>query len=112
MKYHLGKNDGGWLIREEQRVYKSRAEGKLARKRKRFRLIDVFAGAGGMTLGFSKSFGHAFDSVWANDFDGCCVDTYNANFGKHCVPGDIVDILNDPATRIPKADVVIGGPPC
>ena len=74
--------------------------------------IDAFAGAGGMTLGFSKSFGHAFDSVWANDFDECCVDTYNANLGKHCVPGDIVDILNDPATHIPKADVVIGGPPC
>ena len=112
MKYHLSKNDGGWLVREEQRVYKSRAEGKLARKRKRFRLIDVFAGAGGMTLGFSKSFGHTFDSVWANDFDECCVDTYNANFGNHCVEGDIVDILNDPAARIPKTDVVICGPPC
>ena len=113
MKYRIpNKNEDGWLVREEQRVYKSRAEGKLIRKRKRFRLIDAFAGAGGMTLGFSKSFGHAFDSVWANDFDECCVDTYNTNFGKHCVPGDIVDILNDPATHIPKADVVIGGPPC
>jgi DNA (cytosine-5)-methyltransferase 1 len=28
------------------------------------------------------------------------------------VRGDIVEILNDPATKIPKADVVIGGPPC
>ena len=62
------ETDNQWLVREEQRVYESRTEGKLARKRKRFRLIDAFAGAGGMTLGFSKSFGHAFDSVWANDF--------------------------------------------
>ena len=65
-----------------------------------------------MTLGFSESFGHAFDSIWANDFNADCVRTYNANFGDHCVPGDIVDILNDSATTIPEADVVIGGPPC
>ncbi|MEN6476301.1 MAG: DNA cytosine methyltransferase [Syntrophaceae bacterium] len=65
-----------------------------------------------MTLGFSKKFGHAFDSVWANDFDDACVRTYRNNFGDHCMPGDIVDILNDPATQIPSADVVIGGPPC
>jgi DNA (cytosine-5)-methyltransferase 1 len=106
------KVDEGWLVREEQRVYKSRTDGKLARKRTRFRLTDVFAGAGGMSLGFSESFGHAFETVWANDFDGACVETYNANFGEHCVPGDIVDILNDPTTYIPEADVVIGGPPC
>jgi DNA (cytosine-5)-methyltransferase 1 len=65
-----------------------------------------------MTLGFSKSFGHTFDSVWANDFNEYCVETYNTNFGEHCLSGDIVDILNDPSISIPKADVVIGGPPC
>ena len=104
--------DKKWLVREEQRVYENRTDGKLARKRKRFHLIDAFAGAGGMTLGFSKSFGHAFDSVWANDFNEYCVETYNTNFGEHCLPGDIVDILNDSSVSIPQADVVIGGPPC
>jgi DNA (cytosine-5)-methyltransferase 1 len=112
-KYNLPRKvDGEWLVREEQRVYKARADGKLARKRKGFRLIDVFAGAGGMSLGFSESFGHPFKPLWANDFDSSCVETYNANFGEHCMPGDIVDILNDPTTHIPEADVVIGGPPC
>ena len=90
----------------------ARGEGILARKCKRFRLIDVFAGAGGTTLGFSKMFGHPFDSVWANDFNADCVRTYRKNFGDHCVSGDIVDILNDSTTEIPPADVVIGGPPC
>jgi len=99
-------------MREERRVYDSRIDGKLARKRKRFKLIDAFAGAGGMTLGFSKRFGHAFDSVWANDFNDYCVETYRTNFGDHCYSGDIVEILNDPQTKIPSADVVIGGPPC
>jgi DNA (cytosine-5)-methyltransferase 1 len=113
MKYkQLRKMDHEWLVREEQRLYESRTEGLLARKRKRFRLIDAFAGAGGMTLGFSKRFGHAFDSVWANDFNNYCIDTYNANFGEHCLSGDIVDILTDPSIEIPEADVVIGGPPC
>jgi DNA (cytosine-5)-methyltransferase 1 len=100
------------FVREEQRTYELRTDDQLARKRKRFRLIDAFAGAGGMTLGFSKRFGHVFDSVWANDFNKYCVETYNTNFGEHCLSGDIVDILNGSSVKIPKADVVIGGPPC
>ena len=104
--------DNQRLVREERRVYESRMEGKLAHKRMRYRLIDAFAGAGGMTLGFSETFGHPFTSVWANDFNDYCVESYNANFDKHCLPGEIVDLLNDPATKIPEADVVVGGPPC
>lgn len=107
----MGRNDH-WLVREEQRIYEGRTHGALARKRKRFRLIDIFAGAGGMTLGFSKRYGHAFDPVWANDFNEYCVRTYSANFGEHCLSGDIVEVLEDPAITVPEADVVIGGPPC
>jgi len=65
-----------------------------------------------MTLGFTEALGHRFKPVWANDFNRYCVETYRANFGDHCVAGDIVDLLADPNTRIPAADVVIGGPPC
>ena len=65
-----------------------------------------------MSLGFSKVFGHAFDPVWANDHDADCVRTYQKNFGTHCSAGDIVDVLKNPTTVIPAADVVIGGPPC
>ncbi len=89
-----------------------RHNGGPASGNRAFRLIDLFAGAGGMTLGFSKRFGHAFRSVWANDFNDFCVKTYNRNFGNHCIGGDIVSILNDPDITIPAADVVIGGPPC
>jgi DNA (cytosine-5)-methyltransferase 1 len=76
-----------------------------------FRLIDLFSGAGGLSLGFSKKFGHTFQSVWANDFDEDAVESYNANFGEHCVHGDIIELLES-GVKIPKADVVIGGPPC
>jgi DNA (cytosine-5)-methyltransferase 1 len=64
-----------------------------------------------MTAGFSPLFGHSFDPVWANDMNRDAAATYNANFGDHCVVGDIVSLLRDPGI-VPEADVVIGGPPC
>lgn len=76
------------------------------------KVIDLFAGAGGLTLGFQKfSRGH-FEIVWANDFDEDAANTYNHNFGSHCVIGDLSELLEDKKTRIPIADIVIGGPPC
>lgn len=65
-----------------------------------------------MSLGFSEAFGQPFQTVWANDFNQFCVDTYNENFGPHSVAGDIVEILETKQIEIPQADVVIGGPPC
>lgn len=82
------------------------------REKYRFKIIDLFAGAGGLTLGFTKKFGNDFQSVWANDFNAYAAETYNANFGRHCTHGDILELLADPLTEIPSADVVIGGPPC
>jgi DNA (cytosine-5)-methyltransferase 1 len=100
------------LLKEDQAIYETRTEGRPPKGRKKYRLIDLFSGAGGMSLGFSERFGQPFKPIWANDFNKYCVATYNANFGNHCIPDDIVDILEDPKTEIPKADVVIGGPPC
>ena len=65
-----------------------------------------------MTLGFTESFGRSFVPVWANDSDRSAADTYNANFGPHCVHGDILDVLKHRSDDIPRADIVIGGPPC
>jgi DNA (cytosine-5)-methyltransferase 1 len=96
---------------EEAEVYRSRLKNDLPGE-PRPRLIDLFAGAGGMSAGFTHFFGHRFDLVWANDFNAYAVETYNTNFGDHCISGDIVDILNDGLIQIPNADVVIGGPPC
>jgi DNA (cytosine-5)-methyltransferase 1 len=70
-------------------------------------VISLFAGAGGMDLGFQKA---GFKIIWANDFDKDSVDTYKKNFGNHIVLGDIKDI---PSSVIPNnPDVVIGGFPC
>lgn len=73
-----------------------------------FDMIDLFCGAGGLTLGFAKE----FRTVWANDFNKYAANTYNLNFGNHCVVGDINELLDNPDVHIPFADIVIGGPPC
>ena len=106
------KLDNSFLLKEDEATYFSRCSGELLNNPMRYRLIDLFSGAGGMSLGFSELFGQPFQSVWANDFNQYCVDTYNENFGQHSVSGDIVELLEQDQIKIPKADVVIGGPPC
>ena len=101
-----------FILKEDEATYISRCSGELLQDPRRYRLIDLFSGAGGMSLGFSEVFGQPFQSVWANDFNQYCVDTYNENFGPHSVAGDIVEILEQRKIEIPIADVVIGGPPC
>lgn len=78
----------------------------------KYKMIDLFSGAGGMTLGFvDKRFSGAFESIFALDFDRAATETYNANFqGSHCVHANIEEWLS--GNEVPKADVVIGGPPC
>ena len=76
------------------------------------RIIDLFSGAGGLSIGFDWLSDFPFETVWANDFNSFAVNTFNANFGGICRAGDIVDILNDPETDMPSADMVVGGPPC
>ncbi len=112
MKRYKAKKPIANFFREDEIVYGARMEGELPARKNSFKLIDLFCGAGGMTLGFTEKFGHHFKPIWANDFNKYCVETYNANFGNHCVMGDIVEILKNPKTIIPEADVVIGGPPC
>jgi len=79
------------------------------KKTKHPKLIDLFCGAGGLSLGFTSKFGHNFEPIWANDQDEAAAETYRKNIGP-CTGDDIVEVLK--TKKIPKADVVIGGPPC
>ncbi len=78
----------------------------------RIRVIALYAGAGGLSFGFSKQIHSAFDTVWATDIDKDAAETYETNFGKNCLVYDIVDLLRNSSVTIPIADLVIGGPPC
>jgi DNA (cytosine-5)-methyltransferase 1 len=68
------------------------------------RFIDLFSGAGGMTLGFVWA---GFEPVFAVDNDESCVKTYEAEFGHHAICESVENVV-----AYPEAEVIIGGPPC
>lgn len=70
-------------------------------------MIDLFAGAGGMTRGFVDA---GFVPVFAVEKEPDFAETYAANFGRHIVADDIVNVCRGDMPL--KADVVVGGPPC
>jgi DNA-methyltransferase (dcm) len=78
------------------------------------KLIDLFSGCGGMTLGFvHPDYCGRFESVFALDNDQAAVNSYIANFGSHAVCDDIENWASRGlAGQVPEADIVIGGPPC
>ena len=69
------------------------------------RFVDLFAGIGGMRLGFEAAGG---ECVFSSEWDRFAQKTYAANFG-HAPAGDICKI---PATDIPDHDILIAGFPC
>lgn len=76
-------------------------------KRKKYRVISLFSGAGGMDLGFINA---GFDIVWANDFFKEAVESYKKNVDDRIVYGDITKINS---SEMPDdIDLVIGGFPC
>lgn len=70
------------------------------------KVVSLFSGGGGLDLGFVEE---GYDIIWANDNNYDAVETYKANIGNHIVFADINDLnIED----IPRADIIIGGPPC
>lgn len=74
-----------------------------------YRMIDLFAGAGGMTLGFVRA---GFKPVLAVEHEKPFADTYRANFGPHALSEPIEELVTSGRLDKVRADVVIGGPPC
>src|SRR4051812_16274161 len=78
----------------------------------RFRLIDLFAGCGGLTRGFVDT--GRYEAVFAVEADPHAAATYALNFPRHRVhTGLIENVGRAPGMdSFPDADVVVGGPPC
>ena len=73
----------------------------------RLRTMDLFAGIGGIRLGFEKA---GFETVFANDFEKQCKITYDLNFEtSKLVVEDIQKIGID---DLPEFDFLLGGFPC
>lgn len=74
---------------------------------KKWRTVDLFAGVGGIRLGFEKV---GFTTVFANDFEPKCADTYNRNFKTTKLT--VEDITKISTDDIPDCDFILGGFPC
>lgn len=78
---------------------------EIAKDKKVFKFIDLFAGIGGTRIAFENNGG---ECVFSSEWDSSSQKTYQANFGE--IPhGDITKI---DAKDIPDFDVLVAGFPC
>ena len=68
------------------------------------RVIDLFCGAGGLSLGLQQA---GFSMVAAYDQWAAAAATYRANLGDHVHEVEISESM-----ILPECDIIVGGPPC
>ena len=83
----------------------------------KYKIIDLFAGIGGLRLGFeqaAKKLDKTVDCVFSSEIDKYCIQTYITNFGKTNFFGDITKIGNEKDIKriVPSFDVLLAGFPC
>lgn len=71
---------------------------------RRLTAIDLFCGAGGLTLGFEEA---GFDVALAADFNKAAVATHKRNFEG---AAEVLDLSEE--VTLPEVSLVVGGPPC
>lgn len=75
--------------------------------------IDLFAGVGGLSLGFNNA---GFQNLFAVEYDKVFAENYSLNFKNHrMLCKDIKEIDESEIRSIigdTKVDIIIGGPPC
>ena len=74
---------------------------------KKYNLVSLFAGIGGIDLGFKNA---GANPIWANEIDKYCAVTFRANHKNTDLVVD--DICNVKGSDIPKIDILTGGFPC
>lgn len=91
---------------------------------KQYRVGDLFAGVGGISLGFlqAKQIDAEYRISWANEIDPFACATYRTNFSHPLLEGDIRQILHPKQSKYYKKlhkqmltepmDILTGGFPC
>jgi len=75
----------------------------------KIKIIDLFAGIGGIRLGFENASNNNIECVFTSEWDKYSQQTYLANFNDFKVYGDITQISEE---FIPKHDILLAGFPC
>jgi len=79
-------------------------------KKQKLRSIDLFAGIGGIRLGFEQAFAEDIETVFVSEWDKSAQKTYAENFNDQFpIAGDITQIE---AQDIPAFDICLAGFPC
>lgn len=77
---------------------------------KNYTSIDLFAGIGGIRLGFEQAFDNQISTVFVSEWDKKAQETYRENFGDDiAISGDITQVDE---TAIPSFDICLAGFPC
>jgi len=92
------------------RVKVQKSQPLQTKPNKIYRAIDLFAGVGGMRMGFEQAFQERIKFVYANDNDKSCCQTYRANF-DFIDDRDINAVIKD-MSQIPQHDILLAGFPC
>lgn len=75
-----------------------------------YKSIDLFAGIGGIRLGFDLAFKDKIETVFISEWDEKAQETYRANFDDDIeIMGDITKINEK---DIPEHDILLAGFPC
>ncbi len=98
------------------KFYNSHRQQEQAKSRKsnKPKIIDLFCGAGGFSLGFIKE---GYKVELANDIEPVAIETYKYNHPdintSKILSGDIKEIVDNIDNHVDTdIDVIIGGPPC
>ena len=79
-------------------------------KHKRLKVVDLFAGCGGLSLGFQNA---GFDVIAAFDNWQPAIDVYKLNFEHPVISQDLSDIKASVSSiKEFSLDMIVGGPPC
>jgi DNA-cytosine methyltransferase len=83
----------------------------MAGKKNKLKIIDLFAGVGGISTGFKKA---GFEVVAANEYKTEIANTYIKNHaGTKMIVDDITKVKSkDLLNGEHDIDVIVGGPPC
>ena len=83
----------------------------MSNKNRIWRSIDLFAGIGGIRLGFERAFGENFSTEFVSEWDENAQKTYKANFDHPTqIHGDITQ--DETKNAIPSFDICMAGFPC